>query len=169
MGGRGGSSGIGGSYAYADYSNTITKWANDMDNITPKDRRVLESFIQDEVKNVGPVSGAYGISRGISMSNAELDALRVGGTFAEGKLASWSSKVGTAQSFARNNVSDNKPNKVIIRTKEPSYQAAKIGRIMPRKKFGEAESIMSSKAKFEITRMKVDKKNYTEVWVRPIN
>lgn len=169
MGGRGSQSGMGRSYTYDDYSSAVTKWANDMDSITPEDRRILESFIQDEVNNIGPVSSAYGISRGISMSDAELDDLQVGGTFAEGKLASWTSKVGTAQSFARENVSGSKPNKVIIRTKDPSYRAAKIGRIMSRKKYAESESIMSSKAKFKITRMKIDKKNYTEIWVKPIN
>lgn len=170
MGGRTSSSGMGGSYTYSDYSKAVSKWANDMDNITPEDRKVLEAFIQSEVESVGPVSNAYGISRGVSMSDAELDALQVGGVFAEGKLASWSSKVGIAQSFARNNASDDKPNKVVIRMKEPSSQAAKIGRVMSQqKKFGEAESIMSSKARFEIVKMKVDRKNYTEIWVKPIN
>lgn len=168
MGGRGSTSAAGG-YTYEDYAKALTKWSTDMDRITKEDRKILEAFIEDEVKNVGPVKSTYGISRGISMSDAELNKLQVGGEFKEGKLASWSSKVGIAQSFARENTSESKPNKVVIRTKEPSGQAAKIGRVMSAKKFGEAEALMSSKAKFEIVKMKIDRRNYSEIWVKPKN
>ena len=169
MPGRGSSSATGGGYTYEDYARVLTRWSTDMDRITTEDRKILESFIKDEVRNVGPVKSAYGISRGISMSDAELDKLQVGSEFKEGKLASWSSKVGIAQSFARENTSESKPNKVVIRTKEPSKQAAKIGRIVSTKKFGEAEALMSSKAKFEIVKVKIDRKNYSEIWVKPKN
>lgn len=166
MGGRGASST---GYNYSDYQSVVRKWVNDMDHITPREKNVLESFIVDSVKNKGPVSSTYGISRGLSMTNNELNNLKVGETFAEGKLTSWSSRVGIAQSFARENTSTSKPNKVIIRTKSPSSQAAKLTGITNLSKYSEAEAIMSSKAKFKIEKIKIDKKNYSEVWVKPIN
>ena len=105
------------------------------------------------------------------MSDAELNRLEVGGTFSEGKLASWSGQVGQAQSFARNNASDSKPNKVVVRTKSPVSRGAKLAGMVTGSRFAEAETIVSSKAKFKIDRIKKAKQSwqYTEVWVTPSN
>ena len=163
--------GGGNQYTYSDYNNALRKWANNFETINSKDRDILESFIKDRVADVGPVKYAYGLSRGISMSDAELNKLEVGGTFAEGKLTSWSGQIGQAQSFARNNASDSKPNKVIIRTKSPVDQGAKLAGMVTGNKFAEAETIVSSKSKFKIDSIKKAKQNwqYTEVWVTPVN
>ena len=172
MGGRSGSSGIG-SYTTADYQrviqNRINNWlATGTDNLTAEDKRVLEAFISEYSAKKGPVSYAYGLSRGMSMSDAELDALQPGNVFAEGKISSWSNKIGVAQSYAKGHVSDSKPNQVIIRTKSPISKAAKIGDVLPGK-YGLGESLVSSKAKFRVDRRKWNSWGYTEIWVTPIN
>lgn len=171
MGGRGGSSGLS-SYTTADYQrvirNRINNWlATGTDNLTAEDKRVMEAFISEYSAKNGPVSYAYGLSRGMSMSDSELEALKPGAVFTEGKISSWSNKVGVAQSYARGHKSDSKPNQVVIRTKDPISRAAKISDVLPGR-YGLGESLVSSKAKFRIDRVKKNS-NYTEVWVKPIN
>ena len=171
MGGRGGSSGMS-KYTDADYQrvikNRINNWlATGTDNLSTEDKRIMESFISEYSAKNGPVSYTYGLSRGISMSDSELEALKPGAIFAEGKISSWTSKNGVAQSYARGHKSDSKSNQVVIRTKDPIDRAAKISDVLPGK-YGLGESLVSSKAKFMVDRVKKNG-NYTEVWVKPIN
>ena len=171
MGGRSGSSGIG-KYTTADYQRVIRNRINDWlktgkDNLTTEDKRIMESFISEYSAKNGPVQYAYGLSRGMSMSDAELAALQPGSVLAEGKLSSWSNKVGVAQTYARGHMSDSKPNQVVSRTKSPIKQAAKISDVLPGK-YGLGESLISSKAKFRVDKRKKNG-NYTEIWVTPVN
>lgn len=171
MGGRGSGSGIG-KYTTGDYQrvirNRINNWlTTGTDNLTTEDKRIMEAFISEYSTKSGPVSYAYGLSRGMSMSDSELEALKPGSVLAEGKISSWSNKVGVAQTYARGHKSDSKPNQVVVRTKDPISRAAKISDVLPGK-YGLGESLVSSKAKFRVDRVKKNG-NYTEVWVKPIN
>lgn len=154
-------------YSEEDYRKTIKKWVEQMDSITPLDADILESFINSQVKSNGSVSYVYGLSRGIAMSNAELNALQVGSVFSEDKLSSWSNRSGIAQSFARNNVTEAKPNMVVIRTKDPMYYGAKLKNALTLSKYDEGEVLVSAKAKFEIIKKKKNG-NYIEIWVHPV-
>lgn len=168
MGGRGSSSAGGGTFSTSDYMNSLSRWTNQNENITPRDRQILESLIEERSQELGPVSYAYGMSRGMSMSDSELNALHEGGVFQEGKLSSWTGRIGQAQSFARNNVTDSKPNRVIIRTRSPINQAVRLAGLGFRNRFSEAETLVSSKASFIIDRIR-QTNGYTEVWVTPNN
>lgn len=148
-------------YTDIDWVPAIKRWAIQNDVVTQDDRNAIEAFIAQ----APPVTNK--ISRGLSMSDEELDNLRVGGVFKEDKLTSWSTRVGIAQAFARHNVSKSKPNLVIVRLDEGTDKAAKIGTLGGRR-YDEGEAIMSKNAEFEITKIKRERaaNGYTTIWVK---
>lgn len=154
-----GSIGSSKTYTSQDWAPAIKRWVIQNDTVSEADRKAIEAFISQS----SPITNK--LSRGLSMTETELDNLKVGAVFSEGKLASWSTRVGIAQSFARNNQSDSKPYKVVIRLDEGTDKAAKVGRLGG-SKYDEGEVIMSSSASFEVTKIKLDKKNYSTVWVK---
>lgn len=156
-----GSIGAAKTYTSTDWNPAIRRWAVQNDTVSPEDRRAIEAFIRQapRVDN--------NLSRGIAVSPQQEASLEVGGTFSEGKLASWSTRVGIAQSFARNNVTSEKPKMVIVRLDGGTNNAGKIGGLGGRR-YDEGEAIMSSSASFVITKIKRDKavNGYTTIWVK---
>lgn len=149
------------SYSSADWNPAIKRWAIQNDEVSEDDRKAIEAFISQ----APPVTNK--LSRGLSMSDEELSKLQVGAEFTDGKLASWSTRVGIAQAFARRNVSEAKPNQVVFRLDEGTDQGGKIGGLGGRR-YDEGEVIMSGKAGFVITKIKRDRavNGYTTVWVK---
>ena len=98
------------------------------------------------------------------MSREQASSIQVGDEVSLGGLSSWSSRVGIAQSFARENASDAKPIQVVYRLKGGTDKAAKIGKLGGGR-FDEGESIMSSTVKLKVSRVKRVDATKMEVWV----
>lgn len=159
MGGRGSSSGMGKSYTHEQHVSALREWATgDYNSLKHSD--VLEDFIRKSE----PVR-VQSLNRGISMTQKQADSISVGDTVSFNGLSSWSSRVGIAQSFARENASDEKPMQVTYRLKGGTDKAAKIGRLGGGR-FDEGEAIMSSTAKFKVDRIKKIDRYRLEVWVK---
>ncbi len=156
---RKGPSGMSKQYSREDYTKELREWTQG-DYNSLKHSEVLEDFIQKS----DPVR-VQTLNRGVSMSRQQAESIQVGDSVSFDGLSSWSSRVGIAQSFARNNATDNKPVEVIYRIKGGSDMAAKVGKLGGRR-FDEAESIMSSKAKFKVDRLKKLDSRIMDVWIK---
>lgn len=160
MGGRGGSSGMGGSYSHEQHLSALREWTQG-DYNSLKHSEVLEDFIRQSEP-----SKVQTLNRGISMTQEQANSIKVGDSVSFNGLTSWSSRVGMAQSFARENASDAKPMQVTYRLKGGTNKAAKIGRLGGANRFDEGEHIMSSTAKFKVDRIKRVDRYRMEVWVK---
>lgn len=158
FGGRGAFSG-GSEYTHEQHVRALETWTQgDYNSLKHSD--ILEDFI----KKSQPVE-VQSLSRGVSMSQEQLDNITVGDEVSFDGLTSWSSRVGIAQSFAKNNTTEEKPQKVVYRIKGGSDKAAKIGKLGGGR-YDEGESIMSSTAKFVVDRKKKIDAFHTEVWLK---
>ena len=160
MGGRGGSSGMSRTYTHEQHMSTLEVWTQgDYNSLKHSD--VLEDFIRKS-----ELSKVQSLNRGVSMTQEQADSIKVGDTVSFDGLSSWSSRVGIAQSFARENASDAKPMQVTYRLKGGTDKAAKVGRLGGANRFDEGEHIMSSTAKFKVDRIKRVDRYRMEVWVK---
>lgn len=157
--GRKSKSGMERSYSREQHISALREWATgDYNSLKHSD--VLEDFIRKS----DPVR-VQSLNRGVSMTQEQADSIRVGDSVSFGGLSSWSSRVGIAQSFARENASDTKPMQVTYRLKNGTDKAAKIGRLGGGR-FDEGEATMSSKAKFKVDKIKKIDRYRMEVWVK---
>lgn len=159
MGGRGSGSRMSKTYTHEQHVSALREWTTgDYNSLKHSD--ILEDFIRQSE----PVR-VHSLNRGVSMSQEQADFIKIGDSVSFDGLSSWSSRVGIAQSFARNNASDAKPMQIVYRLKGGTNKAAKIGRLGGGR-YDEGESIMSSKAKFKVDRIKKIDKYRIEVWVK---
>jgi len=159
MGGRGSSSSMGKTYTHEQHITALKEWTTgDYNSLKHSD--VLEDFIRQS----DPVK-VQSLNRGVSMTQEQADSIKVGDSVSFDGLSSWSSRVGIAQSFARENASDAKPMQVTYRLKGGTNKAAKVGKLGGGR-YDEGESIMSSTAKFKVDRIKRIDKYKMEVWVK---
>lgn len=150
--------------SYETYLKSIHKWVADMDNVTAKDREVLENFIAHSE----PVE-AQSLSRGITMTRKDKDNLKVGQEWGSGQLSSWSTRIGMAQAHAREKATKEKPCQVVFRFKGGTNKGAKLTGQWKTRGFSENEVIMSSTAKFTIAKIKKIDIDRTEVWLEKKN
>lgn len=156
--GRKSKSGMERSYSHEQHVSALKTWTQgDYNSLKHSD--VLEDFIRKS-----DPARAQSLNRGVSMTQEQADSMKVGDPVSFDGLSSWSSRVGIAQSFARENASDAKPMQVVYRLKGGTDKAAKIGKLGGGR-FDEGEAIMSSKAKFKVDRIKKIDRHRMEVWV----
>ena len=160
MGGRGGSSGMNKSYSHEQHLSALKTWTQG-DYNSLRHSNVLEDFIRQSEP-----SKVQSLNRGVSMTQGQADSIKVGDSVSFDGLSSWSSRVGIAQSFARENASDAKPIQVTYRLKGGTDKAAKVGRLGGANRFDEGEHIMSSTAKFKVDKVKKVDRYRMEVWVK---
>ena len=160
MGGRGSGSGISKTYTHEQHVSALKTWTQG-DYNSLKHSSVLEDFIRQSEP-----SRVQSLNRGVSMTQVQAESIKVGDSVSFDGLSSWPSRVGIAQSFARENASDAKPMQVTYRLKGGTNKAAKVGRLGGLNRYDEGEHIMSSTAKFKVDRIKRVDRYRMEVWVK---
>lgn len=160
MGGRGGNSGMNRVYTREQHISALRTWTQgDYNSLRHSD--VLEDFIRQSEP-----SKVQSLNRGVSMTREQANSIKVGDPVSFDGLSSWSSRVGIAQSFARENASDVKPMQVTYRLKGGTDKAAKVGRLGGANRFDEGEHIMSSTANFKVDKINKVDRYRMEVWVK---